>query len=908
MVGRRLDSGSDGAAASIGNSLLITKLRPPKLGSEIISRRRLRDRLRAGLAGPLTLVIGPAGYGKTTALVAVFADYAGPWGWLSLDEHDNDLSTFIEYLVGAIQTTYPEAGRATLSLLRQPRPPSPDLLARTLANELAALPQGFALAIDEFDVIRDPLIHALLDALLRHPTAALHLVIAAREQPVLALGRLRSRGLLTEIDTDLLRFTRGETQTFLERALRVAISAETVTGVDERVEGWPAGLRLIALAATGQHDPLGVADTLAGARLTAAQAFLWEEVLARQSAAAQTFLMQTARFDRFCSGLADAVLPPSSAENNRDLLERLVRANLFIIALDEDEHGAWYRYHSLFRDVLRQRLTDRMDVAGQAVLHARASSWFADHGLIEEALDHALLAEAIEAAVALIEAHAPEAFNREQWRRVERWLGRLPPEVLAARPALLIARAWILQLRARMDGIPALLAAAEARLDQAAPDDRQTQAIRGQIETLRGGARILAGDLQLGLADVRAGWKRMPGAFVYARRVAVAYWAIAAQALGQGEATRRALEAEEADFERALVYAEGLAFGVAYHFLAEGTLHVAEAIMVSLLQAAQTQGFGLSAAWAHFLLGRISYEWDDLPSAEIHYRAVIERRDQAHFLPLQGSLFGLALTLAARGDVASAERHLQSLSDVALQTWSPTHLAALRSLRARLALQQGDVATALRWSPPLESQPRFIPVFALEVPAMTRAQMLLALGDQTGVDAATADLDQTFAAWRDTPHLVQAVALQALAQHARNEPARALDLLERAVRLATPGGMMRTFLDLGSPLAPLIAELVGSGRGGEHATRLQWSFARAVATARTPPASVGALIEPLTPRETEVLKLLQQRLSDREIAEALHISSQTVHTHTRNLYQKLQVERRQDAVAEAARLGLLADR
>ncbi len=243
------------AAPAVAFPLLITKLRPPTLGRNIVQRHLLIETLRQGFDGSLTLLTAPAGYGKTTALVSALAHYGHPWGWLVLDQHDDDLHAFVELAVRAIHTSYPDAGRTTRSLLYQQRRASPELLARTLTNELAALPHGYMLVLDDFDVIQDPLVLAFLDALLRHPTTDLRLAIASRERPELALTRLRSRGVLTEIDANDLRFTLSETQTFLAQMLNAPLPDAVVAALQAQTEGWPAGLRLLTVAALDQREP-----------------------------------------------------------------------------------------------------------------------------------------------------------------------------------------------------------------------------------------------------------------------------------------------------------------------------------------------------------------------------------------------------------------------------------------------------------------------------------------------------------------------------------------------------------------------------------------------------------------------------------------------------------------------------
>ncbi len=354
-------------------ALLVTKLRPPQLARDFVPRPRLLDRLLEGLDRPLTLVTAPAGFGKTTLIAGVVASFTGPCGWLTVDEHDNHLPTFVEHLVGAIQTTFPDACRSTLGLLRQPRTPSVDLLVRALANELAELPQGTLLVLDEYDVIQNPLVDTLLVGLLRHPTSGLHLVIAARAQPALPLARLRARGQVTEIDAHDLRFSRAEAQAFLDRSLGVALSDEAVAALEAQTEEWIAGLRLMTIAVSQQPDSASVMRMVAGPGPRAVREFLLEEILLRQSPAVQAFLLQTALFDRFCAPLCDAVVVGSATDGGSQLmLEQIERANLFVVALDA--HGGWYRYHSLFRDALRQRLEAGTDAAKRAGLQAEASA------------------------------------------------------------------------------------------------------------------------------------------------------------------------------------------------------------------------------------------------------------------------------------------------------------------------------------------------------------------------------------------------------------------------------------------------------------------------------------------------------------------------------------------------------
>ncbi|MCC6315591.1 MAG: hypothetical protein IT337_16455 [Thermomicrobiales bacterium] len=898
-------------APPVSPQLLLTKLRPPRLGRDIVPRPRLLTRLRDGFDGPLALVTAPAGFGKTTLVVAALADYDGPWGWLTLDDNDNDLPTFLEHLIAAVQAAFPDAGRTTLALLRQPRTPSVDLLARTLANELAALPQGFLLVLDEYNAIRQPLVPTLLDRLLQHPTSGMHLVVMSRVRPGLSLARLRARGQVLEIDAADLCFTRAETEAFLGRSFGLPIPEAMLTELEQRTEGWGAGLRMIALAAKGRAPMSALVQALAGGEAAAVREFLLDEVFAAQPPETQDFLLQTSPFDRICAPLADAVLARSGGESDSPLiLDQLVRDNVFITVLDD--RGVWHRYHSLFRDALRERLAERTTSGERAALHRRGSDWFARKGLIEEAVRHALLAEDRALAGRIVEDHVSIALAHEAWPSVERWLHQLPADCVASEPGLLLARAWILQLRWRLGEIPALLDAVDDRLHQLDYEigDAKRQAILAHVETLRGLVLVVSGEMERGFKRALVGWRGTPVVDQYQRGVAAFVLAMAAHGLGRGEWRGDLLRDEGTSSpSRGGVVATRVQFGYAYQRLADGDLPGCKAVLLPILQPAEEHNRRLSDSWVHYTLGLVCYEWNDLAGAAEQFRMVIDRRHQAHVLPLQGSLFGLALTLTAQGRAESARVLMEALVESAYGAWSPPLLALVRSFQARLALRAGDVETAAHWLPDIDAQSSFVPVFAIEAPELTQAWLGIVRGTAQSIAEATdrlVVLARDYAAWRDTRRLIHVLALQALAAQARGAPDQALTLLERALALAEPGLHVRTFVDLGFPMKRLLEDVAARGVADAYAGRLLLAFGDAPdphQPRRTDQS--GSPIESLTRREQQILRLLERRLTDREIADDLHISWQTVATHTRHIYQKLQVSGRREAVARARELNLL---
>jgi LuxR family maltose regulon positive regulatory protein len=900
-------------AEGLPAALLGTKLGPPALPGDLVSRPSLLALLAVPLR-PLTLVEAPAGFGKTTLLAEWTTVRRRPVAWLSLDDRESDLVAFVRAAVAAIQTLFPGAGRTTLSLLQLPELPPVGYVATTLGNELAELPGDLVLLLDDYQTIDDPDVHALLTRLLRHLPANVSLVIATREEPGLSLGALRARGQVTEIRTDALRFRPDEVRTFLRGALATDPADETVAALHGRTEGWIVGLRLAALALRDGGDGAAVLRAFQAGSHRYVEDFLLEEVFALQPPAVQRFLLSTAICERFCAALGDALLEPEgSGGASQTLLAHLARANLFLTPLDGEPR--WYRYDHLFRAAMQRRLQTQCDSAAVMVLHRRASAWFGEQGLIDEAVQHALAGEEPGEAVRLVEASVHPSLNREGWPQLERWLRLLPSELVEQRPALLLARAWTFHFRSRIAALPPLLKVVDTRLGALAStlDPAAARALHAESDTLWAAAEFYAGDALACLERSQRALERLPADRAYAGGIAAAGYGMAAQALGESDAAIRWLAAARAEGAGATpVYDVRLLLALAYNHVASGNLSALGQTALEIVSLAAEHGLPLSLAWGHYALARVAYERNALESARDQFAAVLELRHRAHHRAIVESTIGLALAEQALGRPEVARRTAQDLVASALEANDAPRALVARSFQARLALLQGDQATAAAW---LRTAPEPVPARFpqdLEHPAVTRARVLLALGSEPTLAQAATALAALVAACEsthDAPRLIEVLALQALAYAARGEPTTALETLQRAIGLAEPGGYVRTFVDCGPPMASLLRRLGGTGLVPEYLRRLLASLEPTVsaATAVVPSrrSAVPALVEPLTGRESQILELLVDRLSDKEIAKALGISALTVRKHTYNLYQKLQVSGRREAVAQAQALGLL---
>lgn len=437
-------------------TLILTKLNIPRLSDDLVNRPHLLERLNRGLDRKLTLISAPAGYGKTTLAVIWLQDCPLRVAWLSLDEDDSDLVVFLTYLVAAVQNIFPDACPQTQSLVKAPQLPPVDYIATTFIDEINDLLQdlsassgpGFILVLDDFHTVHNDLINQLLTKVVNNLPLQMHLVICTRIDPHLPLASLRVHRHMMEIRTPDICFSQEEVNTYLEQVLGEKQSSETAALLEEKTEGWVAGLRLAALSMRSINDPAAFVTNFKGVHHNIMD-FLVNEVLARQPKAVNDFLLQTSPLKRFCVPLCEAVTD-FNLDESQEILAEIELQNLFLVPLDFER--GWYRYHHLFQDVLHGRLQDRFSREEVEILHRKASAWLARNGFIGEALRHALASGAVIEAAQLVEENRHSALNREDWPTLERWLDMLPEEIIQRNPALLLAKAWVLDIRGQLGG------------------------------------------------------------------------------------------------------------------------------------------------------------------------------------------------------------------------------------------------------------------------------------------------------------------------------------------------------------------------------------------------------------------------------------------------------------------------
>jgi len=790
-------------------------------------------------------------------------------------------------------------------------------LATMLINEISDLPEPFLLVLDDFHRIDDEAIHQLIEALVRSLLQRMHLVMAGRVEPPLPLARLRVGRQMTEIRTQDLRFTLGEAQAFLTAAVGQSLPEGVISTLEERTEGWIASLRLAALSMRDEADHEAFVQRFRGTHSDLMD-YLMAEILSRQSPAVQEFLLRTSILDRFCAPLCEVVTGKTLGESEQ-LLEEIDRADLFLILLDYERN--WYRYHHLFQDMLHHRLQAAVSEREIDALHRRAGTWFAGQGLIGEALRHALIAEDMEGAVQLVEECRHELLNREDFVALERYLNQLPEEVVRERATLILARAWVLDFRYQVARIPPLLRDAEASL--IADADVSVESVRGlqgEIDALW--SIVLAWGGQGEKARERAlnALESLPSEYAFARSFAMLILALAYQMTGQTETALRTLSGflDEGSATPVTVIARML-IGQAYVHIRSGNLHQAAQVLLRLEQIAGNTRLTVSMVIANWLLGRISYEWNHLETACRHHVAAFELRYGGNYGMVCDSSMSLALTYQAQGKPDKVEETLVALRRFALDIGLVDRLNELDSFNARLAVNRGDLQPAIRWA---ETTPVDMPsgytFVLLELPIISRVRVLIAKGTEASMREAVRLLKEllTFTgSMHNVSRQIELLAHLALAYEAQGHNDAALQTLERSVNLAEPGGYIRTFVDLGPEIAKLLYQLAERGVSPEYLGLVLAAFdeptmvdgrkTKDTFVSHKEPDSASPVVEPLTRRELEVLKLLDQDLSNKEIAQALIISPLTVKRHASNIYCKLGTSGRIKAVAKARTLGVL---
>jgi LuxR family transcriptional regulator, maltose regulon positive regulatory protein len=872
--------------------LLATKHFAPPPSPRTVERQRLTQRLDAGVQGKLSLICAPAGFGKSTLLGAWVQTCEHPSAWLSLDEGERDPHQFVAYLTASLRTISPDLGEDALAL-GQARPrPSPQTVLIHVINRLAAHRGRLVLVLDDYHLASSPEVDGLLSFLLDKLPPQVHLILTSRHWPNIAMARWRAQGQVLDISLDDLRFDTQEAQQFLNGTMGLALTPSQLKALEARTEGWPAGLHMAALSLTGRTDVEPFLRSFTGSHRMV-QDYLLEEVLQRQPAALQSFLLRTSILDRMCPELCDAVM---ETDTGRESLHHLDQTQLFLVPLDDERR--WYRYQHLFGSMLQQRAGD---AEALKPLHLRACTWYQSQGMISQALHHAVAADETLRAIQVVQGQGMPLYFLEDAEPVLRWLKDQPPACLNTHPTLWLMLAWSYLATSQHSHMQAPIMGAQAAIEaaQAHPSHRSWQgelhAVRAWEAVSRGDANAIAGEAALALE-----WLTDDNLAV--RTAAHCALGVFHQFTGNSPAAQEVYGKVIAMAQACGNRMFGIVASIALGHLQAGDNH--------LHLAARTYGRALDmlgdqphavACEVHLGLARICYEWNDLDAAATH----------AH----KSSQLALALECDSGlgADALRAQLHLtRGQTDQALQLLSVASTAAQtrNEQGGRLAIAQVEVQALLHTGEVIAASQ----VAQAHALALAQAWVLLARGQALQAHEAVTALLETSPGRLSAADQLRALLLKALALDAFDTSQAALGVLDQAMALAEPQGCVRAFVDLGGPMQRLL-DKASHGARPRYTAMLQQALQaqqRAVASPAPPSAQAAPpltsgrpLTDPLSAKELKVLALICKGLSNQEIGQQLFVSLSTVKWHNQNIFDKLDVQRRTEAVARAQELNLL---
>lgn len=903
--------------------LIRTKLHRPPVARDHLHRQHLLDRLDTRRHRPLTLVSAPAGYGKSTLLSCWLESCNCPSAWVSLDVNDSDLRIFMAYLLESIESMFPGSVRDIRAMLQGTDLPSLDILAASLINDLYEIDKHFILVLDDYHTIRDKDVHELVCQMLTHPPETMHLVVATRRDPPFPVFDMRARGQMTEIRVPDLQFSPSEVTIFLRRVMKMEVDDHIAAIIGEKTEGWVAGLRLAVLSVRQRSDLQRIVAGLPDNNRYVMD-YIISEVISLQSKETQHYLLSTAILERFCAPLCEAMCLSQDGSvacplSGRQFISELEKENMFLIPLDDSRR--WYRYHHLFRQLLQDEMRRNFTPEMIEELNNQAGKWFEENDLHDEALQYFLVADNIPAARQLIITQRYDLTLNEKWHRLNRWVSSIPKDHVNIDPELLIIIAWLHENRERYHDMRSTIQQIDQLLADDAAKTMNAGSLLGELDALKAADFYIEGDVKHTEERAIRAIERIPAHHLSERAFAILVYAFTRQMNGDAHHARKTIhEALQGHETTGSTYTARLLLALSFVDWLEGDLIGVQRNAARLLQLGQAHDLLESTAFGHYHLGMAAYYLADAERVRLHLVAAVRNGRLVDPNTFLHANCALALFYQTDNQPEKADEIAQSLVGYSVQANNAVLLSSASALTAELALRRGHLTEAFKWARGFSSGP---PKQAVRffVPQFTQAKILIAQGTPTAYRSASDLLSQLhdfFTSVHNTHCLIEVLTLKALLDDAAGDQPTALAHLESALDMAYQSRRIRPFLDSGPQMTALLKQFSNQGRFKDYIDLIRSAHDRIQAPApeHVPPTQTPhrpkhaadgfqPLAEPLTNRELDIVNLLADRLSNKEIAERLFISPGTVKRHTNNIYRKLATHNRQEAVARAKTIGLL---
>jgi len=891
-------------------TILRTKLHRPQITSDLVSRPQLVQRLEEGLQKPLTLVSAPAGYGKSTLLSSWLEQTKSPFTWLSLNEDDDDLPIFLRYVIAALQLLFPSSMKETSQVLDAHDLPPFKSLTTSLINEIDAIGKSFILVLDDYHRIKNEKVHDLLNEILRHPPRSLHMVVTARKDPPLELYSLRGGSLINEFRTNDLVFSDEETAVFLKNVYHESFKTDLGPMLNKKTEGWVAGMRLLT---SSIRDSILLENKLGDIKANYQTGLedIISDMIKNQTEMGKEFLLKSSILSNFNASMVDYLCEFTVLGTSQKMIDWLESANLFIIGLD-DKHE-WFRYHHLFRNLLNLKLQELYNSDQISHFHFRAGEYLSQEGELGEAIWHFQQSDHPERALQLFKNYRQELLNSVQWQKLERLLRLFPASQQKTDVKLLLTKAWVLVYQGKAIEMFELLDFIESLLVK---ENVMSGDLYGELMALSTwySYNVLL-DYEKCIGQAETAISQLNSDNTYPAGIAWVFWGGALQCTGRVsqaiEGIYQQLDKKPSDLLKSM-----LLLILNYIYWLEGDLINLQSSASQLIEIGKKQMHQEAMVNGLYFAGIAQYHQNNLDQAlEVLEKAYIYRFHTIgiHHINILSALNWVYLE---SGELQSAKKVVTDFSDFAVDKGNPYYALLQKALEAEMNFRLGNKASAQNWAENTEDLPLY-PFSNFYTPQMILIKILIYMETDKSRERAGALLDeieQYLLKSNNKRFLLEVYAMQGLLLFDLGKQEQAFVKLKKAISLAEPYGFIRIFVDLGAKMATLLKGLADKNISVGYLGRLLATFRqKELLTSPEMSPAVSSLQKKatkpliqydLTNREHDILELLKLRLSNKEIAQKLILSPETIKKHTKNIYQKLNVNSRQEAVEKANLLGL----